>query len=368
MNAPQLIHLTPSVRGRGGPDRLVLWAGLERSFKPTYGPQHVSALSACDLELARLKEELNSTRGDKTDLRRQCRDQKDIRDKLLERREKALQHLLDALDRSESARLFTDPLFREALYVQCDPDAAVSAILAIHRARSGGHDSLFDTAADLATNTEVASAAAGVGTHEHFERTAFRLRHSDLLFEVSQFPSLSSDEKVLFEQMNDRMVKFLCMMLASDRTQAARRQIEAHLPDPRSLELVPFDVFVTRLVSQLALLPSGSGGASRGPATALAVKLQSTERGDRPRRDVSEITCFLCGKKGHYQRTCPSSVSDADAAAEAQPPAAVVQHTGLTVAELVSFRRMLAEGRGPRATAAVVHIPSAEDDDDDYDV
>ncbi len=60
--------------------------------------------------------------------------------------------------------------------------------------------------------------------------------------------NLSPDEKALLYTANDRVVKFICMMLASPETQVARMQIEAF--DPDFLETANFNGFSSRLVSQ----------------------------------------------------------------------------------------------------------------------
>jgi hypothetical protein len=155
------------------------------------------------------------------------------------------------------------------------------------------------------------------------------------------------------------------MMLASKETQAARRQIEASTPDSRALVSLPLPIFVAKLVSQLALAPAGSDRApvsdraSRG-ATVLGAQARP------PRRDVKDITCFGCRKKGHYQKDCPTDPPAAPAAAE---DARVAPSSVLSATELAVCRRLLA-GAAPRAHGAVAmcvsdRLSASEDTDED---
>ncbi len=63
---------------------------------------------------------------------------------------------------------------------------------------------------------------------------------------------------------NGHVVKFICMMIASPETQAARMQIEAF--DPDVLENAFFNDFFARLVMQKSLAsgPDTPVGDSRG--------------------------------------------------------------------------------------------------------
>jgi hypothetical protein len=125
------------------------------------------------------------------------------------------------------------------------------------------------------------------------------------------------------------------MILAPTKNHAARRQIEASVPDARALVSLPFPNVIAKLVSQLALAPAGSGRASvsnraSGGASVLGAQARPT------RRDVKDITCFGCRKKGHYQKDCAMDPPAAPVAAE---DASVAQ---LSATELAAFRRLLA--------------------------
>ncbi len=91
---------------------------------------------------------------------------------------------------------------------------------------------------------------------------------------------------------NDRVVKFICMMIASPETQAARLQIEAF--DPNFLETAPFNKFLSRLVSQKSLASASDSptSASRG-ATVLGAHARP------PCRPLKNITCFGACLQAH---------------------------------------------------------------------
>ncbi len=81
-------------------------------------------------------------------------------------------------------------------------------------------------------------------------------------------------------------------MLASKETQAARRKIDASMPDPHALASMPLPIFVAKLVSQLALAPTGSDCApvsDRAPRGATVFDAQA-----RPaRRDVKDFVGLI---------------------------------------------------------------------------
>jgi hypothetical protein len=118
--------------------------------------------------------------------------------------------------------------------------------------------------------SETTAASAGVCMFDHLETTANMLRSTELLPDPECFRKLYSEEKTLLYAANDRVVKFICMMIASPETPAARLQIEAF--DPDFLETASFNDFVSRLVSQsLAPASDSPTGASRG-ATVLGAQ------------------------------------------------------------------------------------------------
>ncbi len=73
-------------------------------------------------------------------------------------------------DPTEVTRLYASPEFSYAVDDLSDPDAIVNAVLAIHKARRGGSDSILDTAAALITEDKAAD--EGTGTYEYVEVNA----------------------------------------------------------------------------------------------------------------------------------------------------------------------------------------------------
>ena len=70
-----------------------------------------------------------------------------------------------------------------------------------------------------------------------------------------------------------------------------------------------------RLIEEEAILIKADEGANALAATLhqnkpkkggknSSGKTQGKPNNRKPRRDVAEVTCFVCGKKGHYARTC----------------------------------------------------------------
>ena len=68
---------------------------------------------------------------------------------------------------------------------------------------------------------------------------------------------------------------------------------------------------VIRLINeyerQASARPTPKSAVPRDPGVAAAIL--SSEKPARARRPIAEITCFKCGKKGHYQMNCPESES-----------------------------------------------------------
>ena len=81
--------------------------------------------------------------------------------------------------------------------------------------------------------------------------------------------------------------------------------------DSTPADALTFDHVIVRLLNEETRQNSGDGKASRIEVAMSARTFRST------RRPLSEITCFHCQKKGHYQSNCPEKKdppSDATAA------------------------------------------------------
>src|SRR5258706_14012830 len=59
----------------------------------------------------------------------------------------------------------------------------------------------------------------------------------------------------------------------------------------------------------------------------MVLQLASEQKGERKKRDYSEITCFGCGKKGHIRRHCPTRK---DKAKDDKPKAEPAKHITAT--------------------------------------
>ena len=363
-----LLFVPASIRGQAAQDSLDLKYSMEQQYMSLYGPRQETEMTALLDAILHAEQEVAGARGEaKTDARRVLKTLKAELKDLILRRDRAVQALTAAFDKTESKRFFADPQFHHALFQLCDPRSVATAILAIHQARSGGGDSLFDSAAGLVS--EPAAARAGLSTYDFLEQTARTLRSLDLFPFPAAFQNLSRDEINYLNVRNERTVKFICMVLAAPGTHAARRVIEA--ADSRFLADASFASFSARLVSQLALV-AATPDRTRG-ATVL-VGAQSRPAGQLGRRAVEDITCFGCRLPGHYQKHCPThppaAVEDASAAVS----------SGLSAAELVALRRLLVNGRGRAGVSAVAvagsaaaaprdplatHVDFADDDSDD---
>ena len=321
---------------------------MEQIYKPLYGDRQIEEMQRLDLEIPRAEQEVAGARGEaKSDARKALRAFHADRKDLLLRRDRATQGLLAAFDKADSNRFYFDQQFQNAMFRLGDPQSVANAILAIHQARSGGGDSLFDSAAGLQTESD--AARKGMSTYDFLEQTARTLRSLDLLPNLAAFQTLSRDELTYLAARNERTVKFVCMVLAAPGTHAARGVIEA--ADPRFLENATFPSFAARLVSQLSLVPAAPD-RTRG-ATVL-VGAQSRPAGQLGRRNVKDITCYGCQKQGHYQQHCPTHPpAAAEAASEAVSP-------GLSAVELAALRRLLVDGRGRAGVSpAAVAGPAA---------
>ena len=342
-----LLFVPASIRGQAAQDSLDLKYSMEQQYMSLYGPRQETEMTALLDAILHAEQEVAGARGEaKTDARRVLKTLKaDLKDLIL-RRDRAVQALTAAFDKTESKRFFADPQFHHALFQLCDPRSVATAILAIHQARSGGGDSLFDSAAGLVS--EPAAARAGLSTYDFLEQTARTLRSLDLLPNPAAFRNLSHDEQTYLNARNERIVKFICMVLAAPGTHAARGVIEA--ADPRFLENATFPSFAARLVSQLSLVPAAPD-RTRG-ATVL-VGTQSRPAGQLGRRNVKDITCYGCQKLGHYQQHCPTHPpTPAEAASEVVSP-------GLSAVELAALRRLLGDGRGRAGVSAAAVAGSA---------
>jgi hypothetical protein len=79
--------------------------------------------------------------------------------------------------------------------------------------------------------------------------------------------------------------------------------------DSTAPDHLTFDHVVTRLLNEETRQTAGSGTAAKSPPeVAFSARV-------KPRRPISEITCFNCQKKGHYQSMCPDAKSEAATAA-----------------------------------------------------
>jgi hypothetical protein len=122
-------------------------------------------------------------------VRRALKDLHVARCELVVRRDKSTQQVLLGLDPAEASRLSASSCCH-AGYQLCDPDSLASAILAIHQARGGGTDAIWDTAAALVSAT--AAAAAGEGAYQYFEK--LNSRFPKLCPDANLFMMLASPE------------------------------------------------------------------------------------------------------------------------------------------------------------------------------
>jgi hypothetical protein len=341
-----LLSIPVSARGLCSMDSMSLAASMNQFYLPTYGPSHVEEMAKLNLDIPRAEQDVEAVRGqEKKEARKALKDLHDARRDLLVRRDLAAQRLVVAFDPAEAKCLFASPIFTKALLNQRDPASS----------RCGGRTSIFDTAAAMPSETTAAS--AGVGMFDYFENAANVLRSIELLPDPEFFRQLSPDEKALLYTAHDRVVKFIWMMIASPETQAARLQIEAF--DPYVLENASYNDFVSRLVSQKSLASDSDypTGASRG-ATVLGAQARP------PRRPLKNITCFACGKSGHYQKDCLTAPPPAGRLPAPPPEVADANAAPLSAGELAVFRRMMADGRGPSHIGAVARAAKAAGFDD----
>jgi hypothetical protein len=333
----RFVSIAASARGSQLADQLVIRASLQQTFRGRFHQRHVRELLAVETSLAELTARSGSeTRGDSA-ARSEIRELQKDRKALIKERDWAVQQVLAAIDPDDVSDLIKNPHFCAALYDKGDPDSVVDAILAVHRSRSGGPDSLYDSAAALRAFTE--------DLHPELSLHAYLTRVSDRLLPVlpnpADFPgTVTKAQRPFLERSHARLIMFICAMLLSDATREAIRQIESSLIEPAALAELTLDAFATRVVSQrsLGLVARERKAtvltATRGPV----LTRTQPSAGGRPR-----FTCYRCQQPGHLARDCQAqdpvaspAVAPGEAAAAPTATSLAAVTLGVAPVELLS--------------------------------
>ena len=264
---------------------------------------------------------------------------------------KAAQAIADAIAYEDSARVFADDQFQQAMEGG-NPVTVVEALKDLQK-KISPVDSDGDRAQALAMETEVRSSANGQDIFQFFEKMKVSVSGIPGLMIRETMPGPVSDaQKAFLARVDARLVLFLTLMNLSSETHVNRLQYELAMDSARLAALPPAE-YTKGLLTHLAGLAPAVGT----PATAALshgqddrkrlqrkVQVPRLENGDV---DMTKILCFKCQSFGHFRMDCPG-VSEKKATSGNVTFAAIKE----LQAEMKSMRKSMQEVEAATANYA----------------
>lgn len=165
-----------------------------------------------------------------------------------------------------------------------------------------------DTAAEVWDNLKSIYQSRGFGTRMAFRRRFFYMRMS----EGQSMASWISDVRratFLLTEVGAKIDDEDTMLVLTNGLPSSYETLVVNL-DTTPESTLTLDYVIQRLLNEESHQESSTTYGSGGEA---ALAAYGKARGKTP---LEMITCFLCGKKGHYKSNCPESGKEKDAGDE----------------------------------------------------